>query len=181
MSAKPRPFELFLASFMTEAEASALLAERAGVSSKALPAFRAEEDADGFWAPLSLSYFEERLRPMGYDTTFAVALPLEPGTRRHRFALSLWPDFELGVLTGPDSVPFYPHFVRRPGAEALLPADLRTILPWSATLEEILARFGPPLSENAWDLRRWVVYGVGVEKWIMTFDLGLLQNVHWGR
>jgi hypothetical protein len=163
---------------MTATEAVIPLLGRAGFSPAALTAFRAAEEAAGFWAPPSLSYFEERLPPMGIDTIFAVAMPLAPGTRRHRFALSLWPDFELGVLSDPDGVPFYPHFVRRPGAAASLPADLRAILPWSATLEEILARFGPPLNENAWDLRRWVSYEVGGEKWTITLDLGLVQNVY---
>jgi hypothetical protein len=104
-------------------------------------------------------------------------MPLESGVRRHRFALSLWSDFELGVLTCPGAVPFYPHFVRRSGVETSLPFDLRTILPWSATLEEIIARFGPPLNEDAWDLRRWVTYRVGVDKWTVTLDLGLVQSV----
>lgn len=178
MSAKLRPFELLLASFMTETEAVRLLLWHTGLSPEGLAALRTEEEAAGFWAPPSLSYFEERLPLIGLDTTFSVAMPLEPDTRRHRFTLSLWPDFELGVLTGLDGLPFYPHLVRRRGAKALLPADPRSIAPWSATLEEILSRFGPPLNENAWDLRRWVTYGVGVEKWTITFDLGLAQNVH---
>jgi hypothetical protein len=51
------------------------------------------------------------------------------------------------------------------------------MLPWSATVEEVLGQFGPPLDVSAWDFRRWVTYAVGAERWAMTFDLGLLQSV----
>jgi hypothetical protein len=176
MTVQPKQFELFLESLMTHSEAGAD-PERDDLPRERLIAFHNEAEETGFWAAPSLNYFEQRLRSVGCDTIFDVALELQSGTRRHRFALSLWPNFELGVLTGPDGVAFYPHFVRRSGVHVSLPSEVGAIPPWSTTLEEVLGRFGPPLDASAWDLRRWMTYSFGAETWVMTFDLGLVQSV----
>jgi hypothetical protein len=172
-----KQFEFFLASLMSRSSPAAD-PKRDDLPREPLAAashFEVEEAL--FWSAPSLNYFEQRLQHVGCDTIFEVALELQPGTRRHRFALNLWPDFELGVLTAPDGAAFYPHFVRRPAVDASLPGKVSAILPWSATLEEVLGRFGPPLDAGAWDLRRWMTYRSGAERWAMTFDLGLIQSV----
>jgi len=87
-----------------------------------------------------------------------------------------WPSTD-SMQTNSAAVPFYPHFVRRKEAEALFPADLRTVQPWGATIEEVLASLGPPLADDSWDLRRWMTYAMGPDRWTMIFDLGLVQSV----
>ena len=176
MTLKPKKFEFFLASLMSHSEAGAN-PEQVDLPRDAGASFDSEAEGIGFWAAPSLSYFEQRLQPLGCDSIFDVALPLQPGTRRYRFALSLWPDFELGVLTAPGGAVSYPHFVRRPGVISSLPHDMGALLPWSATFEEVLGRFGLPLDASAWDLRRWVTYAFGAKRWAMTFDLGLVQSI----
>ena len=166
MKHQPNHFEFLLASLMSHSEAAAD-PERS----------RVEGEEAGFWQVSTLAYFEQRLQPVGCDIHFDVALPVQPRTRRHRFALTLWPDFELGVLTDPDGAAFYPHFVRQPGVKPPPPAHVGAILPWSATLEEVLDRFGEPLETSAWDFRRWITYSFGAERWAMTIDLGLVQGV----
>jgi hypothetical protein len=176
ITVQPKHFEFFLASLMSHSEVAAD-PQRDDLPRKPRTAFSIEAKEPGFWAAPSLNYFEQRLQPVGCDTICDVALQLQSGTCRHRFALSLWPDFELGVLTAPDGAAFYPHFVRRHGVSVSLPADVGAILPWSATLEEVLARFGSALDASGWDLRRWMTYSFGSERWAMTFDLGLVQSV----
>ena len=173
---QPRKFEFFLASLMSHSEAAAH-PELGDLLREANAAFHTDAEEAGFWAAPALSYFEHRLQPVGCDSIFDLALPLQSGTRRHRFALGLWPDFELGVLTAPDAAVFYPHFVRRPRVNPSFPANVGAILPWSLTLEEVLGRLGPPLDASAWDFRRWVTYSLGAKRWAMTFDLGLVQSV----
>jgi hypothetical protein len=177
MTVHPKHFEFFLASLMSHFDVAADHPERDDLPQEPLTGFYSEAKEPGFWAAPSLDYFEHRLQPAGCDTIFDVAVPMQFGTRRHRFALSLWPDFELGVLTAPDGAAFYPHFVRRQGVSVSLPADVDAILPWSATLEEVLARFASPLDASAWDFRRWLTYSFGAERRVMTFDLGLVQSV----
>ena len=174
----PKPFEIFLASLMSERDAAAALYERAGLSVEAVAEINATEAAAGFWTPGSITYFEDRLSRTGIDESFVVALSIPPGTLRHRFALQAWPEFELGVLVDSASVPFYPHFVRQPETTPTPFTDVRTIRPWSATIEETLAWLGPPLLDDSWDLRRWLTYAIASEEWIVTFDLGLVQNAH---
>jgi hypothetical protein len=176
MRVQPKQFEFFLASLMSRSEAVAN-PERDDLPREPLSSFPIEAEETGFWAAPSLTYFEQRLEPVGCDIIFDVALQLQSETRRHRFALSLWPDFQLGVLTAPDGTAFYPHFVRRPMVNISLPTKVSAIRPWSATLEEVLSRFGPPLDNSAWDFRRWMIYSFGGERWTMTFDLGLVQSV----
>jgi hypothetical protein len=113
MTVPPRKFEFFLASLMSHAEVAAV-PERSDLQPDALAAYINAEGA-AFWAAPAMNYFEQRLQLVGCDTSFDVAIPLQSGTRRHRFALSLWPAFELGVLRSPDGAAFYPHFIRRPG------------------------------------------------------------------
>ena len=164
-----RKFELFLASLMSHRKAAA--------HREAFAASYIEAGAHGFWASPPLGFFEQRLQPVGCDTLFDVALPHHSGIRRYRFALNLWPDFELGVLAAPDGDVFYPHFVRRPGVIVSIPQDAADILPWSATFEEVLGRLGSPLDASSWDFRRWVTYAFGADRCVMTFDLGLVQSV----
>ena len=174
MSADVPAFEYFLASLMT---VPGTPTEHALPSPEVLARLRAEEERMGFWAPPSVSYFQARLPPVGVDAAFEVAIAVRADTLRHRFALKLWPDFELGVLVEPDAIPRYPHFVRRPDAVASVPSLLRVVKPWSATLEEVRARFGAPETDDSWDLRRWLTYRAGADLWTVTFDLGLFQEV----
>src|SRR5215471_10828800 len=175
MSVQPKKFEFFLASLMSHSETMAG-PERGDFPREPLSSFRIQAEGTGVWTASSLAYYEQRLQHVGCDTIDDVALQLQSDTRRHRFALNLWPDFELGVLTAPDGAAFYPHFVRRMVNKSL-PTKLSAIPPWSATLEEVLGRFGLPLDASAWDLRRWITYSVCGQRWTMTFDLGLVQSV----
>jgi hypothetical protein len=169
MSVPPPPFELFLASLMEAVEGVIARGARLGITAGDVDAFRAREAA-GFWAPAALDYYGERLPLAGIDADPA------SGLHRHRFELALWPDFQLAVLVGPDGSPLPPSFVRPPGAVASLPADPRSLAAWSATVDEVVERYGPPLDESSWDLRRWLTYEVEEERWTLTFDLGLLQD-----
>lgn len=173
-------FQVFLASLMTNKERGAALMARAGVAADAPPRIRSEQEAAGFRAAPSLDYFSERLPRAGVEDRPHVALAaLDPGTRRHRYTLSLWPGFDLGVLCDPAGRALYPHFVRT-GPEAFTSQatpSLADLQPWSATIEEVLAAFGPPETDDGWDLARWLTYGRADERRRLTFDLGLLQEV----
>jgi hypothetical protein len=161
---------------MSNRDAVERLTKEAGFSAEDCALIR-EQEADSFWALDSLAYFEDRLLSADVDVAFEAAVPVETGTRRHRFALTLWPDFNLGVLVGHDGRPFYPHFVRRSQCELFLPIHLRELQPWSATLEEIVTRFGPWAADDSWDQRRWVSYREGGTKYTLSFDFSLLQTV----
>ena len=173
-------FQIFLASLMTNKERVAALMAGAGVAPDALPRIRSEQEAAGFWAAPSLEYFGERLPPAGVEDRPHVALAtLDPGTRRHRYALSLWPGFDLGVLCDPAGRALYPHFVRK-GPEAFASRaapSLGNLQPWSATIEEVIAALGPPETDDGWDLARWLTYRHADERRRLTFDLGLLQGL----
>lgn len=172
-------FEAFLASLMSDQVRSAELIARSGISPVELPSIRREEEAAGFWSPASVAYFADRLVSAGTDAQPVVALPTDPGTRRLRLSLSLWPTYDLGVLVSPASPAFYPHFVRRPGcAPGPGPgADFADFAPWQATLEEVISALGAPDADDGWDLSRWVGYRRAGVTWRLAFDIGVLQQV----
>ena len=171
-------FEIFLASLMANKQRVRALLAEAGVDIADVPRIRASEEAAGFWSAPDLAYFGERLPLTGIDDAPVVALAVDPGTRRHRFKLSLWPGFERGVLLGQEGHTLHPHFVRSENRLAALPApgNLGDLRPWEVTLEEVVTAFGASGTDESWDL---VLVGLrpGRERpWGLTFDLGLLQE-----
>ncbi|MFO0606348.1 MAG: hypothetical protein U0324_24470 [Polyangiales bacterium] len=171
----PEPFEVLLASFMSNSAKVAELLERTGTSTATLTELRTRFGAQ-LLAPPSIDFFASRLPRAGIDDEFDLALSVPSDTRRHRFSLSLWAAFDLGVLVGDGGPPYCPHFVRKrhqPPPDAI---DIASLSPWGTTVEEVFARFGEPATDERWDFARWICYGPP-EACMLTFDLGLLQEV----
>lgn len=163
--------EAYLAELMTNGTRAAEAFERAGIPRPDRVSLfnRVRDEQSGLWMPLDIGYFGG-FPKVGEETVANVAT--KPA-QRVRFALHLWPDYELGVFLNADGCPYSPHFVRR--ADVPLPTAAAPLEcePWAWTLEEVLARFGEPDSDEGWDFRRWLAYPSAQ----MTFDLGLLQIV----
>ena len=175
----PSELELLLVGLMSNTTRVAALLANANLAADAGAAAFSRGQA-GFWAPSDIEYFDQSLRRVDVEREFSVELALPPGTVRHRFELELWPDYELGVLCGPDDVPFYPHFVRKRGVAAPRAGSVAELEPWAWTLEEVIAELGAPSESDQWDLRRWLTYrrdessSAVVSR--LTFDLGLYQE-----
>lgn len=96
------------------------------------------------------------------------------------FALTIWPEYELAVSEGPGGVPESLEFQRRadrPCAIDWMKQAIGDLLPWSCTASEILAHWGPPISDERWDLRRFVALrDLEGKTHLLTFDLGLFQS-----
>lgn len=103
------------------------------------------------------------------------------GSRRHRFHLQLWSDFDFILRTNLGGWVWGPEFVRRPGVSVPVMEDVCDLCPWTVLDTEVVARFGPFASEEAWNLGKdatYVVDRVGAPVEIaLVFDLGLLQRV----
>jgi hypothetical protein len=103
------------------------------------------------------------------------------GSKRHRFHLPLWPDFDFLLRTHPAGWIWGPEFVRRPGAPIPSPTRVTELQSWTVVESEVVARFGPFALEEAWNLGKDGSYLLteSVERFEvkLVFDLALLQQV----
>jgi hypothetical protein len=104
------------------------------------------------------------------------------GSRRHRFHLPSWPEFDFVLRTHPGGWVWGPEFVRRPGVEAPPVARLADLRPWAMVESEVAAHFGLPADEAAWNLGKDATYrtedrSAGATKVVLAFDFALLQSV----
>jgi hypothetical protein len=102
-------------------------------------------------------------------------------SQRYRFHLPLWPSFDLILRAHPAGWIWGPEFVRRSGVPVPEVDSVRELEPWTIAESEVISRFGPFASEEAWNLGKdatYVVEEAGERVEInLAFDLALLQGV----
>jgi hypothetical protein len=179
-------FELYLMSLMRgKSQINSVLASF-GISTEAME--EAASQVAGTVGFLELAGFPlDVFRPIlgaPIETTREPGIDVDSpfdGSKRHRFHLPLWSDFDFILRTHPAGWVWGPEFVRRPGVPSPTLGRARDLQPWSVVESEVVARFGPFACEDAWNLGKdatnvVVDSGVRVET-VLVFDLALLQRV----
>jgi hypothetical protein len=176
-------FELYLMSRMRGTAAVEAALGRLGVDAEAMYEAAALVVSDGLERPGHS--IEPYLDLIGAPIEVSADPGIDPagafaGSRRYRFRLPLWEPHDFIVRAHPAGWAWGPEFVARRGAAIDLlghPADLR---PWSAVESEVVAAFGTPASEEAWEASKDVVYWPHADAIVLSFDFSLLQQVRSG-